>query len=237
MTFPHVPIPPRGRTAGGAGLRPNRMARGLATTRLHAGLLALSALCINNAHAGNDAAPGAGARSETLLTLDPLRSSAEFEVKVLWLIGVHGRFGQMHGTISVDREHAHEVADARIDVGTITMRNHSYEEWVKSAEFFDAERFPQIHFVSEPFSRERLRNGGEIGGTLTMRGIDRHIVLEVEPSECPDAVARTCAVQASGSIHRSDFGMRSHRGTLSDKVELSFSIYLDPATGAEASPQ
>jgi polyisoprenoid-binding protein YceI len=67
-----------------------------------------------------------------------------------------------------------------------------------------------------------------------VRGIDRRIVLDVEPSDCPDAVARTCAVEANGSIHRSDFGMRSRRGTLSDKVELRFSIYLAPEGGNEA---
>jgi polyisoprenoid-binding protein YceI len=173
-------------------------------------------------------------RDEATLTLDPSRSSAEFEVKVLWLIGVHGRFGQVHGTIAVDHERLHEVADARIEVGTITMRNHSYEDWVKSEEFFDAARFPQIHFFSDPFSRDRLLRGGELSGMLTVRDIARHIVLEVEPSACPDAVARDCAVQASGSILRSEFGMRSRRGTLSDKVELRFSIYLAPTTGEEA---
>ena len=170
----------------------------------------------------------------TMLALDSTRSHADFEVKVLWLIGVHGRFGQVQGTIAIDHERASVVADARIDVGTITMRNHTYEDWVKSAEFFDAAKFPQIHFVSEAFPQERLRSGGEIAGTLTVRGIDRRIVLDVEPSDCPDAVARTCAVEANGSIHRSDFGMRSRRGTLSDKVELRFSIYLAPEGGNEA---
>jgi polyisoprenoid-binding protein YceI len=222
--FPALPILPRGRAAGAVRLR-----RWISAAPLALVLLA-TALVISPAHADDDAGPGTEARAgaEPPLALDPVRSSAEFEVKVLWLIGVHGRFGQVHGTIAVDRDHLHEVADARIEVGTITMRNHSYEEWVKSAEFFDATRFPQIHFVSEPFARERLLRGGELGGTLSVRGVDRHIVLEVQPSACPDAVARDCAVEARGSIHRSDFGMRSRRGTLSDKVELSFSIYLAP---------
>lgn len=222
--FPIPPILPRGRAAGGVRAR-----RWFSAARLALVLLA-PALLIAPARADDDATPGTEARTkaEPPLTIDPVRSSAEFEVKVLWLIGVHGRFGQVHGTITVDRERLHEVADARIEIGTITMRNHSYEEWVKSAEFFDAAKFPQIHFVSEPFARDRLLRGGELGGTLTVRGIDRHIVLNVEPSDCPDAVAKSCAVQASGSIHRSDFGMRSRRGTLSDKVELRFSIYLAP---------
>lgn len=227
--LPYLPVLPCRRAPGAVGARgPIRAAW------QSAAVLAL-VLAGASAHA-DDAVPGdvADTAGDTLLILDPRRSSAEFEVKVLWLIGVHGRFGQVHGTIAVDHEHVREVADARIDVGTITMRNHSYEEWVKSPEFFDAARFPQIHFVSEPFSRDRLRNGGQIGGMLTVRGIEHRIVLAVEPSGCPDAVARDCAVQASGSIQRSEFGMRSRRGALSDKVELRFSIYLAAATGEEA---
>ena len=228
--LPTLPILPRGRAAGGREARSRIPAAWLACMLL---VRAMPGFC---AQADVEAKPVAGAvsKAEAPLTLDPVRSTAEFEVKVLWLIGVHGRFGQVQGTIAIDHEHASVVADARIDVGTITMRNHKYEDWVKSAEFFDAAKFPQIHFVSEAFPQERLRSGGEIAGTLTVRGIDRRIVLDVEPSDCPDAVARTCAVEANGSIHRSDFGMRSRRGTLSDKVELRFSIYLAPEGGNEA---
>lgn len=230
--FPPPPILPRACAAGGTGPRQRIPAAWLACLWI---LLvpAIPGFC---AQADAEAKPDAGASSnvEAPQTLDPVRSSAEFEVKVLWLIGVHGRFGQVHGTIAIDREHASVVADARIDVGAITMRNHTYEDWVKSTEFFDAAKFPQIHFVSDAFPRDRLRSGGEIAGTLTIRDIERHIVLDVEPSDCPDAVARSCAVEAGGSIHRSDFGMRSRRGTLSDKVELHFSIYLAPGGGNEA---
>ena len=230
--FPTLPILPRAHAAGGTGCQ--RFPAAWLACALS--LLLAPAIPGFGAQADVEARPDAGASShaDAPLTLDPLRSTAEFEVKVLWLIGVHGRFGQMHGTIAIDHEHASVVADARIDVGTITMRNHSYEEWVKSAEFFDAAKFAQIHFVSAAFPQDRLRTGGEIAGTLTVRGVDRHIVLDVEPSGCPDAVARRCAVEAGGSIRRSDFGMRSRRGTLSDKVELRFSIYLAPEGGNEA---
>ena len=228
--FPTPPILPRGRVAGQTGLHRRISAAWLTW------ILLVSALPGARAQADEEPAPdtGAGSKAEAPTTLDPKRSTAEFEVKVLWLIGVHGRFGQVDGTITFDREHASVVADARIGVGSITMRNHTYEDWVKSAEFFDAAKFPQIHFVSDAVPRDRLRSGGQIAGTLTVRGIDRRIILDVEPSACPDAVARSCAVQASGSIHRSDFGMRSRRGTLSDKVDLRFSIYLAPDGGNEA---
>jgi polyisoprenoid-binding protein YceI len=161
--------------------------------------------------------------------LDPARSSAEFEVKVLWLIGVHGHFGKVEGAVTIDRTADSAVAEARIDAERITMRTHSYEAWAKSDEFFDARAFPLIHFTSEAFPLERLRNGGDITGTLRLRGVDRRVTLAVRPSGCPDAVANTCPVEASGTILRSDFGMKSRRGTVSDKVELAFSIFLAPS--------
>ena len=208
------PAPARASTFGNRG------------SKLARSVLLAGALGYGVAHAGD----------ETTLTLDPARSSAEFEVKVLWLIGVHGRFGQVHGSIRVDAEHMHASADARIAVGTITMRNHSYEEWLKSPEFFDAAAHPEILFASRAFALETLRKGGEVSGSLTIRGIERPIALQIDPSACPEAVAIDCPVQARGSIRRSEFGMHTRRGSVSDKVELQFSIYLAAAPAAPATP-
>jgi polyisoprenoid-binding protein YceI len=172
--------------------------------------------------------------SHEILALDPVRSLAEFEVRVMWLIGVHGRFGTLHGTIDIDRFHGSARVDARIDVNDVHMRSASNEAWVKSAEFFDAEHYPQIQFVSDSFPLARLKSGGQIEGLLTIRGGVRRTRFDLAPSECPDAIARTCPTEAAGTIRRSDFGMHSRRGALSDKVQLSFSIYVLPA--AEAAP-
>lgn len=169
--------------------------------------------------------------------LDPARSRADFEVKVLWLIGVHGRFGKVHGTVTVDRAQSSVIADARIEVDTITMRNHTYEDWVKSDEFFDVRKYPQIHFVSDPVPIVRFRDGGAITGTLSVRGIDRKVTFELAPSTCPESIASACPVEANGSIRRSDFGMKSRRGTLSDKVDLGFSIYVDKAIAGQGQKQ
>ena len=175
---------------------------------------------------GADATP---APQVEVRPLDAARSSAEFEVKVLWLIGVHGHFGKVEGTVRIDRGAGTAVADANIDVERITMRTKSYEDWAKSDEFFDARSFPLIHFASEAFALDLLRSGGEIAGTLRVRGIDRRVRLAVLPSDCPDAIASACPVRASGSIRRSDFAMKARRGTVSDQVTLGFSIYLTPA--------
>jgi polyisoprenoid-binding protein YceI len=168
------------------------------------------------------------------LVLDGKRSAVDFEVKVFWLVGVHGRFNRVRGTISIDSFRNAAIVDARIDATAVSMRSASHEEWVKSSEFFDATHFPEIHFVSDPIPLQRLQSGGEIEGTLTLRGISKTVRFELRPPTCPGASGEDCPVEAEGSIRRSDFGMHSHHGTLSDKVDLSFTIYVVPPNGGPA---
>ena len=172
-----------------------------------------------------NAVAAASVKSE-ILNLDPVRSHAGFEVKVMWLIGLHGDFGAVQGALAIDRFRSTAVVDARIDANAVRMRSRSYETWARSNEFFDAKRYPQIHFVSEPFALARLVNGGDIDGNLILRGIHQRVRFKLEPSICRDPLASSCAVEAVGTIRRSDFGMHSRRGTLADKVELRLSIYV-----------
>jgi polyisoprenoid-binding protein YceI len=184
-------------------------------------------LCLGMASMPIRAAP-ATIEHDTL-TLDSIRSHADFEVKVLWLIGLHGDFGQVQGTLVIDRFRGQASVDARINASDVRMRSHNYETWARSAEFFDAQHYPQIHFVSESFPLVRLIKGGHIDGNLTLRGIRHRARFTLAEAACPDPLGGACPVQADGAIRRSDFGMHSRRGTLADKVELHLSIYVKPA--------
>ena len=171
-----------------------------------------------------------GAASAQVLELDATRSHAAFEVKLLYLIGLHGEFGAVRGTLSIDWGGGTATVDATIDTNAVHMRNRRYETWTRSAEFFDAEHFPQIHFASVPFPLERLTQGGEISGTLTIRGSKRSAVFTIDAAECATPLSGACAVAATGIIRRSEFGMRSRRGALADKVDLSLSIFVHAAS-------
>jgi len=202
------------------------VARGTYPIRpLLACLALLAALTVQAAPATNS---GHEISDREILTIDTAHSSAEFAVRVMWLIPVHGHFGTLHGTIAVDRFRNTASVDARINADDVHMRSHGDEAWVKSAEFFDTANYPEIHFVSDSFSLKRLVTGGEIEGTLTIRGISKRARFDISESDCTDAIARDCPAEAEGTIRRSDFGMRSHRAALSDKVELTFSIRVQP---------
>ena len=158
--------------------------------------------------------------------LDQQRSHAEFEVKVMWLIGVHGDFGNVHGDVVVNHFRDTATVDAYIDANDLHMRNRSYEAWTKSDEFFDSEHYPQIHFEADDLPLQRLQRGGEVKGTLTIRGHRRPVSFEIDPASCSDPLSGACAIEAHGNIRRSDFGMRSRRATLADRVQLRLTIFV-----------
>lgn len=161
------------------------------------------------------------------VNLDSARSHVGFTVKVIWLVGISGQFGKVDGTVHVDRFRSQVSVDARIDVDAVSMSSKSYEDWVKSPEFFDVAKYPQIEFRSEPFPQARLRRGGDLPGMLTIRGIRQPVKFQLQPSAC-ERPAYDCPIEVEGVIRRSEFEMRSRRGTLSDKVELQFSVYAIP---------
>jgi polyisoprenoid-binding protein YceI len=172
---------------------------------------------------------GAAPLQADVLALDPARSSAEFEIRAMWMFDVGGRFGDVTGEVDLDPQARSLTVRARIDVRGVDMRRDSYEEWVKSGEFFDAAQYPQIVFKSEPFPLATLDLGGDIVGTLSLRGITRNMRFRLRPSECPGAAALDCPVIADGSLQRSDFGMRTRRATLADKVRLRLSVIAKQA--------
>lgn len=169
-----------------------------------------------------------------VIELDSTRSAADFSVKVAWLVPVHGRFGKVHGSVEADRFRNSAVVNARIDANAVQMSKKDYEDWVKSDEFFDVAQHPEILFVSDSFPLQRLRKGGDLTGTLTIRGIEQPAKFRLAAAEC-DKPAYDCSIRVDGSIRRSAFGMRSKRGMLSDKVDLHFEVFAIPA-GTQRNP-
>lgn len=169
----------------------------------------------------------AAGRYDDVALLDSARSSAQFRVKAIWLFGIHGYFTSVGGRVEIDRSSGMAVVDARIAADKVRMNLRGYEDWVKSAEFFDVATHPEIRFVSNPFPLQRLHDGGPLPGTLTLRGVSAPVLFDLEAASCVQP-GYECAIVANATIRRSSFGMRSRLGTLSDNVQLSFDAYLKP---------
>ena len=114
--------------------------------------------------------------------------------------------------------------DAKVRAASVIMANPDHAQWVRSAEFFDVERHPEIEFRSAPFTLAILTGGGEIDGTLRLRGHTRDVRFEVEPVSCALEDLAHCVVDVSGAVRRAEFGMTARRGTVSDRVALNLRI-------------
>ncbi|NID16732.1 YceI family protein [Luteibacter yeojuensis] len=160
------------------------------------------------------------------LSIDPVRSHAEFSVRLLWVSTVTGSFDGIRGQLAIDPARHTAVVSADIDTASVRMESARLRRWVLAPEFFDASRHPQIHFESAPVSLHLLSEGGDVQGQLTMRGVTQPVTLHLLPNHCPTQALQGCLLQLKGTIDRTDFDMRGRRGALSDRVNLGMAIVL-----------
>ena len=174
------------------------------------------------------AANGAGGETPARWAVDPLASRAEFNVRFLGLVRINGRFARF--TASIDPAVGDMLrVEARFETASLDMSTDQQERWARSDEFFDSARYPTIEFRSEPFARALLASGGEVKGALTLRGETHETALALRPVDCPLESRAPCVLDASASVARTAFGMKTRRGMISDRVGLSLHIVARPA--------
>ncbi len=147
--------------------------------------------------------------SLTTWQLDPAHTEVGFAVKHLMIATVKGRFARVTGGIRMDeRDPTTAQVDAAIDVASITTGNPERDTHLRSADFFDAERFPTITFHSR---RVEAGPDGELRliGDLTIRDVTRETVLTVVPEGVIQDPwgNRRGGFSATLRLRRSEFGM------------------------------
>ncbi|HKF48647.1 MAG TPA: YceI family protein [Terracidiphilus sp.] len=142
--------------------------------------------------------------------LDPAHSSAEFKVRHMMISNVKGNFSGLSGTLTedaADRTRSH--VEASIDIGTINTGDAQRDGHLKSADFFDAEKFPAMSFKSTKVER---KGDGEyaVTGDLTLHGVTKPLTFAVEgptpPAKDPWGNARI-GLSATAKLNRKDYGL------------------------------
>jgi polyisoprenoid-binding protein YceI len=141
--------------------------------------------------------------------LDPAHSSVEFGVRHLMISTVKGRFGDIAGQISIDPENIESpTVDVTIQTASIDTRQEQRDAHLRSADFFDAEKWPTITFKGNRIEGD-ADSEFKLFGNLTIRGVTRPIVLSVtKEGEGSDPWGGVrAAFSAKGKIDRRDFGL------------------------------
>jgi len=148
--------------------------------------------------------------STTTWSIDPSHSVAEFKVKHMMISNVKGQFAKVSGTLSLDEsELANSRVETVIEASSIETRDAQRDTHLKSADFFDVQKFPTLSFKS---TRITIVRDGElaVAGDLTIRGVTRNVTFTVEgptpPAKDPWGNTRV-AVSATTKINRKDFGL------------------------------
>ena len=140
---------------------------------------------------------------------DPMHSEIGFKIKHLMITSVKGRFEQFEVKATTEDD---DISKAQISATVEAASNHTgvadRDAHLRSGDFFDAEAYPQIRFVSTGI-RKKSDDEFEITGDFSIRDVTKSITLDVEfGGIVKDPYGQTKAgFTAEGKINRKDYGL------------------------------
>ena len=188
------------------------------------------------------------ARAE-IYNVDTAHSDITFKVRHMGISTVSGRFEKFGGTFDVDPKNIKATkGNLTIDASSISTGNAKRDGHLKSPDFFDVAKFPEIKFASKEVKDVNMKDStATLVGDLTMHGITKEISLKIKGGGImvdPWHNERA-AFSATGKIDRYDFGLKYNSALEKGGVVVSqeVELVLDfqgmrplPAPAGEAKP-
>jgi polyisoprenoid-binding protein YceI len=151
-------------------------------------------------------APATG--TKTAWKLDPTHSAVEFSAKHLMITTVKGRITDVEGMIHIDEQNPRNSSvEVTLKAASLDTRTDQRDQHLRSADFLDVEKFPEIRFRSTGIEGDKKRF--KLTGDLTIRDVTRPITLDGEfEGETRDPWGgQRVGFSAKGKIDRRDFGL------------------------------
>ncbi|PYL70628.1 MAG: protein yceI precursor [Verrucomicrobia bacterium] len=158
------------------------------------------------------AAVSSRALGNEIYKFDQSRSTIGFTVHQ-FLGTTHGKFPKFDGKIEIDREHPEKSSVvARIDIRSIDTGIIKRDNHLRSAEFFNVAKFPEMTFKSGRV-RQTGQQSGDIFGDLTMHGVTKPITLHVKlMSPISNDIKETRWAVTTEPLKRRDFNLMFSQG-------------------------
>ena len=169
------------------------------------------------------------AAQATTWQIDPNHTAAQFSVRHLGISTVRGAFTKVSGSVTYDPTNPGKtVIDVTIDANSVDTRVERRDNDLRSPNFFDAAKFPTLTFKS----KHTEANGAgrlKVTGDLTIHGVTKEVVLEVEGPSEPMKDPRGnqhMGASASTKINRQDFGVSADKGMVGDDISIMIDVEL-----------
>jgi polyisoprenoid-binding protein YceI len=157
--------------------------------------------------------------------IDPAHTQVGFRVRHL-MSKVSGRFGQVDGTIKVDKaDISRSTVEVTLQVASVSTSNDQRDAHLKSPDFFDAAKYPVITFRSTGV-RQVAKDRLEVTGTFTMKGVSRTLVLPITQLGTSVDPWKNVVTGFEGalSLDRQDYGVSYGKGLVGDQVDIEMNI-------------
>jgi polyisoprenoid-binding protein YceI len=173
-------------------------------------------------------APVSATGIRTTWTLDSGHSLVEFSVKHLVFSTVKGRFSDVDALLTLDESDlAASAVEVRIGAASIDTRLPPRDAHLRSADFFDVERWPHLAFRTTRIERDAT--GSRVTGDLTIRDVTREVVLAArEEGRGRNSEGRNVmAFTATTDIDRRDFGLTWNQALETGGVVVGNAVRID----------
>jgi polyisoprenoid-binding protein YceI len=141
--------------------------------------------------------------------IDPAHSQITFSVRHMMISNVHGRFDKFNGTVEFDEKNpTQSLVDIQIDAASINTLEPNRDGHLKSPDFFNVAKYPEITFKSKRVVVTSEKSG-KLYGDLTIMNTTKEVVLDVEYSGTAKSPYGTMSAGFEGStkISRKDWGL------------------------------
>lgn len=174
------------------------------------------------------------AGAQRVWQIDPAHTNAEFSVRHMGISTVRGSFTKTTGTVEYDPANLSKTKiDATIDANSVDTRNDMRDNDLRGPHFFEVAKYPTLTFKST--SAEAIGAGKvKVTGDLTIHGVTKQVVLNVEGPSAPIQVRGSSHIGAAASttVKRSDFGMTAMQGAVGDDISINIDVELIQAAPA-----
>ena len=139
--------------------------------------------------------------------IDPVHSEVSFVVQHMMVSKVRGRFDKFEGTIVTAEDPLASSVTASVDLSSINTGQEQRDAHIRSADFFEVEKYPEMIFVSTGIKQGE--EGFILEGDLTLKGVTKPVAFDLEVNGFgPDAFGGIRAgFSASTEINRHDYGV------------------------------
>lgn len=174
--------------------------------------------------------------------IDVAHSAIHFYVRHMVISKVHGRFAKWSGTVALDEQDlTRSSVEVAIDAGSIDTQVADRDAHLRSADFLDVARYPELRFTSKRI--EPAGEGYRVVGDLHLHGVVREVTLAAEfAGQGKDPWGNTRAgFSAKASLDRRDFGLVWNAALeaggvlVGEKVEIAIELEAVKAQAVGAS--